>query len=161
MSGRRTKEAQKAYRDRRRALRQQLQRSLTTADLPVPLPLDEEAAAEAAKPELVPWYGKREARWRHLALRIHGNPLDYWARIKRMAVEDIAAWLDCSKLEAFQVQRDAVREFSALTMSRPAAELNVEAGARDGAGFSINIRLGDDDGPSQGDLLEGTAEHVD
>lgn len=160
MSGKRTAAAQRAYRDRKRQLRQQLQRQVTTAELSVPLPLDGEAAAEAAKPELVPWYGKRESRWRHLALRMWGNPVEEWARIKNLPVEEIAAWLQCTLLEAFQVQERARIRYENLTMPRTPAELNVEAPGAGVAGFSINLRLGDDEGPAQGELLEGAAEEV-
>lgn len=157
--GRRTAAAQKAYRDR---LREHRERAKVAAELASPqplLPLVPEVQGELAKPENLPWHGRREAKWRDTLIRLYGNPIVAMMKIAAMPTAELAERLDCSMEAAFDRQVDCMKWCSGFTVPKAPAELTVE-GSGGGGGFAINIKLGAEPEP-MGDLLEGTAEEVD
>lgn len=154
--GRRTAEAQRLYRVRRAQERAQAQAALALAGDQALLPLDPRADGELGKPENLPWHGRREAKWRDSFIRLHGNPLVAMARIASMTTPELAARLNCTLLEAFDRQIDALKWVGGFVVPKAPAELTVD-GEGAGGGLAINIKMGGAFEPL-GDLIEHQAE---
>lgn len=157
--GRRTAEAQRLYRVRRAQERAQAQAALALAGDQQLLPLDPRADGDLGKPENLPWQGRREAKWRDAFIRLHGNPLVAMARIASMTTPELAARLNCTLLEAFDRQIDALKWVGGFVVPKAPAELTVD-GDGAGGGLAINIKMGGAFEPL-GDLIEHQAEGGD
>lgn len=155
--GKRTAEAQKAYRDRKRVEREQLKVATELASPQPLLPLAPLTEGELAKPENMPWHGRREAKWRDTFIRLYGNPLVAMYKIGSMRTAELADKLDCSMREALLLQMDAIKWVGGFVLPKAPAELTVDGGAGGGGGLAINIKMGGTFEPL-GDLIEHQAE---